>query len=359
MVNAKYLLVAALAALGTHGLAQNKVIRMSTSKEASESALNVLLKALDKSRKISIDAIVLKRSSRDDCNTFRMKVEQNNAGCQRTTVLSPIWAQGITSYDDGKNWKTFWPDESKMLVQTSPRPSQQEMAERFALAGQNYRFEFLNNQRIAGREVFVVSAAPNATGMPSREYAVDKETSFVMRIETISGKKKDVLLDTVAIRFDSLKNANLDISPLKPTTIMNRQAPKSFGDPNSIKNVVGFVPSVPKQLPFGFTIQEKHLAGVNEFKFPVISITDGLASAIIYQFPSHLDDLVDSAVTREAKGIKFQAVGDLPSTILNRLLEAFLREISKGLMARMGTDDEDTALTRLNEERCFIVITIK
>jgi hypothetical protein len=104
---------------------------------------------------------------------------------------------------------------------------------------------------------------------------------------------------------------------------------------------------MPGALPLGFVISEPQIVGDRGDRFVAIRLSDGLASATVYQWDAHSRNpvpCVDKKFVREANGVKMRVVGDLPESVLTRLVESFVREALKGLQTLLGTDFDLEAL---------------
>lgn len=324
------------------------------SAQQSKDPWDSLVRALDRTRKVSVEAVVLKKGTQDS-NTFRMRLEQNAKGTQRTTVIGPLSHQGIVIVDDGKQLKTYWPDLNKMLVQESIRATKDELMQRLQLAAKNYKFEYLQNTSVAGRNAFVVCAVPKNSQMPKREYTIDEKNYYIYRIETSIKGERTSYLDTVAVKFLSDSEvADLALKPLKAVSVTNSPPSISFFNPDSVTSKVGFKPAIPATLPFGFQIFDKKING-EKLKYAAIMVSDGLSHAVIFQYPSSWEDLDPTAITREAKGVKMQAVGELPPTVLDKILDSFMRKLIEGLFARKGTEITRIAFDDLPDNGIWVV----
>lgn len=295
-----------------------------------------LVQALDKTRRVSVEALVLKRSS-DNCSPFRLKLQQNKTQ-QLTTILSPLSQQGVVIFEDGKSLKTYWPDIHKMMIQASCRPTNMEIGKRLELAAKNYSFVFGSQVQIAGRTADVIEANPKFKEMPRRSYSVDNATSFVLRISTTYKGETQTQLDTLAFHLGN-ENSDADLTPkpLQLYKVIRPAEPINFFDAKAIASVVGFKPAVPTYLPYGFEVFDKTVSG-RDHKYASIAISDGLAQAVILQFPAEWDDLAEDAPTVESKNVKIQIVGDLPSAVMQKILNTFLKKLVEGLNSFVGTD---------------------
>lgn len=281
---------------------------------------------------------------------MQIKMEQAKGGVVRLTVLGPLSNQGVVSLDDGRTWQTYLPDENRILEQPSPQRLRQPSSERYALAINNYRFTLSEGEEIAGREVVVVSAVPlKSNELPSRFFHIDAETAVVLRTEIRNGRDRRITFDTKSIDYRPEFSAKeLTLTPMRDVRRMKLSGPVRFTDPASVQTKLGFRPAMPKELPLGFDNTAMLMLGSDDNPMAAARLSDGLALLTIYQFKA--DQLPKMGaegrrgVSREVKGIRLQAVGDLPQSVLSEILQVFIREIQKGLNPQVGIIDQCTAL---------------
>lgn len=315
-----------------------------------EDPRELLFRTMDKSRWINFEAVVLRRNSSDDRSFMQVKIAQRS-GASKTTVLSPLPAQGVTTLDDGRTWTTYIPDENRMLVQDSPK---RRMRQRTETAGQNYRFTSENMGSVAGRKTVAVLAVPKYPEMPSRRYWIDSEYALMLRMELIKegGRRRSLMMDTKAIDFKAVADDVMKINPPADVRRVRLESPERFRSAEDAVDLVGFKPAFPGPLPFGFVVTEPQVVGDKGDRFVAIRLSDGLASATVYQWSANSKNPVpcnDRELVREANGLRMRMVGDLPEIVLARLLDAFVREAMKGLQPLSGTDLFSDALLPLQK----------
>ncbi len=314
-------------------------------------ARELLFRALDFGKTVTLEGIVMRRSGWRDHGMMQLKVAQKG-GNVMSTVLSPLPAQGVTKLDDGRTWVTYIPDESRMLIQPSPRYSV-GLAMRKGAAAQNYRFVAEKSDMIAGRRSIAIIATPRSGDMPVRRFWVDSEFPYMLRMDTISDGQSVLELDTKAIKFNAaLDDDTFRLSPVGEVRKIYLDPPTRFRDPDKVKDELRFSPAMPIGLPYGFVIQEPQLVGDHNERFVAIRLTDGLASATVYQWKKDMHNPVpcnDRKTVRESNGIKMRLVGDLPEVVLIKLLDAFVKEALKGLQALLGTSFDDSTFLPLQQ----------
>ncbi|MEQ1821522.1 MAG: hypothetical protein ABL949_03345 [Fimbriimonadaceae bacterium] len=351
-------------ALLTVGLAsaQNTFPKPGGFSSRSASIASLLFKSLGGSRSLNVEGIVLKRNSRAS-DPIQLKLEQSSSGATKLTVLAPLCDQGIVNYEDGKIWKTYIPSEKRLELMSAPnRDSNLDF--RRDLSSRNYRFSSEPGEPIAGRKTIIIYANPRNPEMPSRRYSLDAAKQYLLRVETEFDGERKVLHDTVAISFPTSNNVtDIEKEIVQNVRRVEKSPPISWSEPKAVQNLVGFKPTIPANLPCGFEVIDRQLAG-DRAKFVAIRISDGLANATVYQisaksqFGTTESSGRSSNNRREANGIRFRLSGDLPDSVTKRILDFFVREAIKGLNPLPGTDWPAFALncSQISDDCILIVI---
>jgi outer membrane lipoprotein-sorting protein len=311
-----------------------------------DDARDLLFGAMDKGRYLAVEGIILRRNSTRDPGMMQLRMAQAT-GISKTVVLSPLSFQGVTTLDDGQNWMTYVPDENRVVIQGSPR-LMGGTSRRKRAAASSYRFVSDTGDTIAGRKTIVVVATPKSPEMPTRRYWIDSDYPYILKMDVVEGGTPKVLLDTKAITFEVTPSP--DAFRITPATGVRRiylESPEAIRSAEAAKAMVGFTPILPRNLPYGFIIQEGQVVGDKSERFIALRLTDGLASATLYQWPMSRKNPVpcqDKKSVREAHGLRMRLVGDLPEVVLTKLIDAFVKELAKGLQSLSGTSQEDSVL---------------
>lgn len=327
----------ALALLGGFG---------SASAQGRDDARDLLFSAMDKGRYLAVEGIILRRNSSKDPGMLQLRMAQAT-GISKTVVLSPLSFQGVTTLDDGQNWMTYVPDENRMVIQGSPR-LMGGTSRRKRAAASSYRFVSDTGDSVAGRKTILVVATPKSPEMPTRRYWIDSDYPYILKMDVVESGTAKVLLDTKAITFEVAQSP--DVLRITPATGVRRiylESPESIRSSESAKALVGFTPIMPRNLPYGFIIQEGQAVGDKSERFVALRLTDGLASATLYQWPMSRKNPVpchDKKSVREVNGLRMRLVGDLPEVVLTKLIDAFVRELTKGLQSLVGTPQDGSVL---------------
>ena len=304
-------------------------------------AAEKLLRSMDPSYMTSFSGIFLQRTLGGNKCDGQVKIDQSKEGKIRVSMLQPLSMQGITSLDDGRTWSTYFPDDKQIVIQQSPRARAQDPKQRIELASKNYTFRFESGETIAGRRTNTVVAEPVFEGMPTRMYSLDSETSYMLRLETVDFRgKRSTHFDTKAIQFDARLNDKLfELRPVGDFRQVKLDAPERIRSMAQAHERLGFRPVLPEELPAGFVINDRGIAGKDNTEFVVIRITDGLVTATVYQWNGRKPDQPwpTSRRDREVDGIKMRLIGDLPDGVMSRVLDAFIRKAVKNIGASLET----------------------
>lgn len=310
----------------------------------------LLFDAIEKGRWLSFESLVMRRESGRDRGFMQVRITQK-AGVSKTVVLAPLPNQGVTTIDDGKSWSTYIPDENRIMIIDSPKKSSW-YRKRKTVAADNYRFTSEAVDSIAGRKAIAVTATPKAPEMPVRRFWIDSEYPLMLRMETESGGRHKLMMDTKAISFMTVSDNELAMNAGSSARQVYLDSPERFRTAAEAIEIVGFKPAMPGPLPFGFAIAEPQIIGEKGSRFVAIRISDGLAAATVYQWDARTKNPVpcnEKELVREAHGLKLRMSGDLPEVVMARLLDAFVREALKGLQALLGTDFDPTAFHSIQD----------
>jgi hypothetical protein len=332
------------------GVAASSSAQGVRSESTSSQAREMLLRSMERSRSINASGIVMQRSMPGG-ELMQLRLEQSASGHVKLTVLSPLSFQGVTSLDDGRQWVTYLPDERRIITQPSPRLTTGDPSWRMRLADRNYTFQVKTGARVAGREAATVIAIPKNRQMPTRQFYIDEATDFLLRLETVSPEGTKVMLDTRTISYPrTMARGIFELNTLQAARVETLPPPVPIPDRRQAQERVGFRPSVPSSLPFGFVAQPAELAGSPSCRFIAVRITDGLAQATVYQWdPKNGEQPLppDPKADRERNGIRMRVVGELPEAVIVRIIEAFLREAGRGLQAQGQEPSETWKVTGL------------
>jgi outer membrane lipoprotein-sorting protein len=299
-------------------------------------AKEVLRRYLEFGDRISVTAIVVRRSSTIGPEAVRIKVEQDAKGRSKATVLGPVSQQGSIVVDDGRTWINYCPDTAHAIVQPSPRDDKFDPNLQLALAAQNYKLVVEKNVDVAGRLANVVVAIPKTPGLPTRRISVDAERNVLLRIEVLERSgARNVLYDTKSIRFvTEASAASFRFAPPVNVRVTKMPAPVAVKTPAQAKQLAGFTPLLPKKFQYGFTVREGNvITPQNLPRYVAYRITDGLITATLYQWRSSEKTAPlgpdFEGMDRTLNGVTMRLTGELPRAVRERILEGIANEFGK------------------------------
>jgi hypothetical protein len=288
----------------------------------------LLMRSMQSARMVNVIAIITKQGENDRVRQ-RLKLEQHAMGPQFRTVLQPLSIQGMTFLDDGQKSMVYLPDQQMAFECERVADFAEDIAERMALAEENYNIRLDTSQSVAGRPTFRVVASPKAPGLPARQFYLDQETLYPLRFTMASGGGKwKVAMDTQVVEFPrDMPQRHYRIDPVGAARKMKIEAGKPLNSVRNASDRLGFNPVVPKRLPLGFEIQQSELRQNEDGAQAVLWLSDGLATARIYQYrcPQMREgiwSLGNNTVLTE-DGVTMMMVSDLPASVRRALLSAF------------------------------------
>jgi outer membrane lipoprotein-sorting protein len=319
---------------------------------SSQIALHLVRQSMHRSLAANVVAIIT-QPFEGERGVLRQKLEMNEAGMMRRTVLGPLRVQGREVVDDGRELRMYLPDAKRVVVQPSPRLLPCDLDFRMDLAGRNYRFQISGSQKIAGRDATCIVARPVSSDMETYRLYVDEKAQYLLRVEAVPAKGESrVLLDTLAIQFPktvpdkvfefrTIEQVRTERVPHQPTANGVKGAATRA---ETVRQQVGFDPIVPKRLPLGFAMQDTQISANAGVRFFAVRITDGLVRAKVYQYrrgagsrPSFESEADKSYV--DVGGVRLLLVSSMPEAARLRILESFAAEAAKGKILEHAADD--------------------
>lgn len=321
---------------------------------AGDAAKDLLLKFLERSRYVKMTSIAEQPLRPGSKESMQLKIVQDEKGRRCSTVLQPLFMQGVKSIDDGKRWINYYPDEARLIVQDAPDKSTIfSPRARLDLAEKNYSFALEKGPAIAGKACQVVVAVPKAPEIPTRRFSIEVTRCVLLRLETkLRSEPTRLLFDTKAITFPAKISSDLfELKPVGAVQTVTVTAPKSIDSSVDVKALVGFEPVLPKAFPYGFVPRKPEITGDDTSKMVVVQLTDGLAYATVYQFGSGSAlAMKDPSLERLINGLRIKIVTDLPAEIGQRLLDVFAKEATKALGSLRELSERSRALNGQNSQ---------
>ena len=323
-------------------------------------AIDLLLKSIERAHSTAMSGIFSQSAGGGHGCNLQVKIDQSKEGRTRVTTLQPLNMQGVTSVDDGQTWSTYFPDERRLLEQDSPRLGLGNPRERLEHAARNYSFRSTSGETVAGRRTIAILAVPVHEELPVRRYSLDTERNFMLRMETIAEGRTRRVMDTKSITFSPEFDVRLfEIKPMGEVRVIRLDPPSEIRSSRHARATLGFRPAFPDELPFGFAIRNKHLSSNQDVSFVAVRITDGLITATVYQWSATRSEVPwpKARKDREVDGIRFRLVGDLPESVMSRLLDTFVRKAVKNLGHTSEPDLADILLTLITNSRTGEIVS--
>lgn len=291
-----------------------------------EKAVRYLLKSLAGDYKVNVVAILKQRRS-DDQHSVTVKIQKSKDGKTRETVLSPLRMQ-CEFLDNGKTIQTYSPDEKTLIIQPSGQLSQ-DLALRIPLIRKNYSLELSPDEKVAGRNCVVVNAKAKYPQLPNIRYYFDEKTGFPMGKETIqpSGEPSEEY-EVLSIKFPATLDSSIfKMEPPVGYETITYDEPTKISTLSEAAKLLGFAPSVPSQIPYGFRIQRMTITKNSQWKALCLRLTDGLQKVTVYEWIPVPGDSIKTGEKRIIKlhnGINIMIVSDIDYNIRSTILRSFL-----------------------------------
>ena len=270
--------------------------------------------------------MVVRRSFWDEESTLMSIVVRKGAG-SLTTIIHPTQYQGQSLIDNGKVLQHYVPDERSVFVRPSPATFAMRANDRIKLLKANYEAELESPGRRLNRPVFTIVFTPDNDGMPERTMVVDRQLPVIHLYQAGTGRKLTIL-ETVSIQETSPSAEPLKFDLPREAKTIDLWGPKDVRDIKIATALLGFQPSQPASLPFGFKAYRNQLVGKEAEPVFATRLADGLCSVTVYQWPfenGSRPKFADMAPFYVSDNIAVHAVGDAPPTVLKRLAKAYMK----------------------------------
>jgi outer membrane lipoprotein-sorting protein len=291
-----------------------------------EKAQRYLLKSLAGDYRVNIVAVLKQRPS-DDKRSITVKIQKSKDGKTRETVLSPLHLQG-EYLDDGNTIQTYSPDEKTLIVQPSNQLNQ-DLTFRTPLIQKNYSIRLDPDEKIAGRTCVVVYAKARYPQLSSIRYRFDEKTGFPLSKETILPSGEIVSeYEVVDIKFPAKFDPSIfKMEPPVGYETISYAEPTKISSLTEASKLLGFTPTIPAQIPFGFRVQRMTTTKNSKWKALCLKLTDGLQRVTVYEWVPEPGETIRTGENRVIKlhnGINIMIVSDIDSTIRNSIIRSFL-----------------------------------
>ncbi len=300
---------------------------------AATRAKDILRKFLAEGEKVPLDAIVVQRSSCSSNLSCQFKLLQDSSGRRMLVAVQPLSIQGLVSFDDGRQWTNYFPDERRMVVMPSPRMERDNAEFRIQLASQNYRFVMETATRVAGRSGEVIVVIPRYYGLAAKKFTIDSANDVLLRVETIErNRNPETIFEAKSVQFLA-DSAKLKFSPGNDfaVRVVKPEMPARLANVSQAKEIVGFVPFTLHSMPFGFLLRESSALQSRSGSYVTQRWTDGIVSATLYQFASGRNPLGPSTdgLDFAHNNVTLRLVGDIPYEGKRIMMEQIARSLGR------------------------------
>lgn len=291
---------------------------------AMSDAKQTLERSMRQARDMNVIAIVTKMG---DCMQ-KLKVEQKAKCGQLSTVLQPLSMQGAVLFNKGSKSFTYLPDQRIVVECDNDFEGLDEIAARAELAARNYELSFMTTAPdVAGRSTYCVVAEPRVAGIPARQFYLDQQTLYPLRFSTqATGGSWRISMDTQVVDFPK-DMPQPDFNPVGVPRKVKFDPAQPLNRISNVRDRLGFEPVVPRNLPYGFQIQRAELRRNQDGQLAMLSLTDGLATARVYEFRcNQMQDGIwsqGSNTVLTEDGVMMVLVSDLRADVRKALLSSF------------------------------------
>ncbi|QYK52182.1 MAG: hypothetical protein KF824_07910 [Fimbriimonadaceae bacterium] len=280
--------------------------------------------------KFDFTGTMVARRQQWDEEPMLMAIQVSKDKGSKSTVIHPSTSQGQVFIDDGKVLKQYIPDQKTILVRPSFYtffPSGDTLAK---WAEQNYKVTITDSSGTRlGRPVMTLSLKAKYSEMGTRVMIVDQQLPLTHVYEATAEGRTIKLFELVDLKLANGGEISLD--PDVPREVRSKQiwGPKAVKDMKYAASLLGFRPLQVDRMPFNFQIFVQQLVGSESNPFFVTRMSDGLATAHVYQWK------YNGGQTPETFGIKVRKVdrrrdialaiaGDCPPNASDQILDAFI-----------------------------------
>lgn len=299
----------------------------------SQNARDVLLACMQNGNKVNVSAVILQRDPGVDGGFQRVQMQRSRDGKSKHTILQPLRLQGTQSVDDGATMMVYLPNDRVVMKRESSGNTNSDIVQRMDLAAKNYTFRFETKTRVADRVALCVVATPVNKGLDVRRFYIDEEELFPLKLETQQKGVTRTLYETKYIEYPkSVPDSVFRVNVTKDAREYRYARPQNCRNKDEAASLVGFLPLVPRLLPFGFQMQDVQVESSSSTKKVMLQLTDGLARATIFQWKNDGNErkmkTTEDFSVGERNGIRVMVVSDLEEEIRLKLLNAFIKQMT-------------------------------
>jgi hypothetical protein len=137
-------------------------------------------------------------------------------------------------------------------------------------------------------------------------------------------------MDTQVVSYPrEIPNNSFRFDPIGAARTYRYEPAQALATVRNIRDRLGFDPVIPKRLPFGFELQRSELRQNEDGQLAVLWVTDGLATARVYQFrcPTLREGMwsLGTSTVLTENGVTMMMVSDLDTSVRQAIMHAFAR----------------------------------
>lgn len=298
--------------------------------QISDSSRELLYRSIRGDNRANFVAILTQHNQDSEDESVKFKLTRSTEGKTRQTVIAPLRLQGKESVDDGTKSYTFLPDEKMMIIQ--PSANVREDADfRIPLISKNYILSAKSGGKIANRSVTQITAMAREAKLGGVRFWLDNEHAHVMKKAFFDHDAGEWIPDYEVLRADfpaRIESSIFKITPIGGYETLEYGAQTKLGSLREAERALGFMPTTPKDIPFGFQIQSMQTNSKSTWKSLVMRLTDGLQRVTVYQWKPSKNETITSGTSSTVEtvnGIKYMVVTELDPWVRKSVLKAFIR----------------------------------
>lgn len=231
----------------------------------------------------------------------------------RTEYFSPSRLAGIILIQNGPNIWKYYPGETSWEQVRSSALTPPDTYRQGAF--DNYNIRLLGKDHVAGRETYVIHAAPRHAGEAAHRLWIDSQYFLIIRNEMES-------MRGTVLNSSRYTKINLNPKDISPTIFKVTGKVKTQPRTGSLN----FRVEKPSYLPKGYRLVGTAMIIINERSCAHLKYSNGVNTFSIFQHrserkspPVPIPSKVTHAITWARNGMQFTMIGDLPNSELKKI----------------------------------------
>lgn len=242
--------------------------------------------------------------------------------------IHPSTLQGMAYFDDGKELRQYSPDLNTVRIRRSFQSFWPDPGFLLKLVAKNYAVKAIGETTHIGRKATIVTASANSQELGIRRFLIDKALPIVLEDRYSAEGATIYRIRTIQVRPTAASDIDLELGNPPNAGTARSWGPKDISDMKYAAGVLKFTPRIPDKIPFGFTVFARQLVGKEEQPFLAVRVTDGLATAHIYEWKYGRGSFktmaeIPAMVIDERADLAYAILGDLPPKAADTVLKAF------------------------------------